>query len=424
MSDEKYPCLGFNPARGSVKSVRDIAEQLHDTSVYAKEAHETLVSIKDKQDVWTGEAANAFADKLDDLPDYIDDAHTSLNKASKALTTWADDLEQHQRRADDLEEQARQAIADAEDADTKAASANNAANQPIAYDPNDSASASAAKQEAAQKADAAVDANRTADAAWDHVSSIRRQAEQLKETWQSDGKTCAEALQNAGDTAPEKGFFESIGDFVMDHLGAIGDIAGAISAIAGALSFIPFLAPVTGPIAIAAGGVALAAHGGEMIKKGDFSAGAWVGLGADALGVIPGVGAASKGLKAATESMQHVKGLAPAAEAGGKALLQDAGSVAEPAKAFEKLGGKAASAFGGDADLIAKSAQSTVDIGSTGSAVTDRFVDNDTTGAIKDKAGYAGAASAVAKSQGDIPEAASKVNDLGSSMARFARAVG
>jgi uncharacterized protein YukE len=87
MSDADFLALGFDPARGNVTTVRDLATQLTDTSTYAKEAYDVLKSVQDKKDVWTGNAAEAFAGKLDQLPEYLEKSHTSLDLAGTALST-------------------------------------------------------------------------------------------------------------------------------------------------------------------------------------------------------------------------------------------------------------------------------------------------------------------------------------------------
>ncbi|NKE63806.1 hypothetical protein FXN61_46735 [Lentzea sp. PSKA42] len=73
-------------------------------------------------------------------------------------------------------------------------------------------------------------------------------------------------------------------------LGAVGDIAGMVSAVAGGLALIPVLTPFAAPVAVLAGGVALAAHATDMIATGSYDEeGAWVGLGGDVVGLVPGV---------------------------------------------------------------------------------------------------------------------------------------
>lgn len=284
MSDEEFPGLGFDPAVGDVSAIRGVSRELNGTAEYAGEAHEAITDILKKRGVWTGDAADEFADKLDDLPDLLDDAHSSMTKAGKAMTTWADQLADHQDKAKELERRAQEAVANAEQADTDAQQATAKANTSIAYDPDDAGAARAANEQAQRNADAASEAKRGADSAWDRVETIRNKAKNLREEWEEDARVCRKALDEAADRAPSKGFFESIGDalsgaveWLGDHL---GDIAGIVSAIAGALSFIPVLAPVMGPIAIGAGAVALGTHATEMVVEGKWDdAGAWVELG-------------------------------------------------------------------------------------------------------------------------------------------------
>ncbi|SEF37622.1 hypothetical protein SAMN05421837_114183 [Amycolatopsis pretoriensis] len=71
-------------------------------------------------------------------------------------------------------------------------------------------------------------------------------------------------------------------------LGQVGDIAGAVSAVAGGLALIPVLAPFAAPVALLAGATALAAHGVDMIATESYDdPNAWIGLGGDAVGLIP-----------------------------------------------------------------------------------------------------------------------------------------
>lgn len=351
MSGGTYPSLGFDPARGDVAGVRSVAKQLGDTATYSREAHEVLMSVKNQKDVWQGEAAKAFADGLGELPKYLDDAHTSLRDAGKALSTWGDRLQEHQREATRLEEQARRALQDYE-AKTKAAEGARNAAQQNADNPE-------MRDAATQKINAANDA-------WDEVEAIRRKAADLQDTWEDDARSCAEKLNEAAEKAPNKAFFESFGElfddagkWFKDHLGDIGDIAGIVSAVAGALAFIPVLAPVAGPVALIAGGVALAAHGADMAVNAKFDdPNAWVSVGGDVLGLVPGVGAISKGFNAASDvvagadrmvDVTRATGAAgmldtagEAAVKGGRAFADEAAQAAqEPARAFTQVAEKA-----------------------------------------------------------------------------------
>ncbi|SFP77181.1 hypothetical protein SAMN05421810_103365 [Amycolatopsis arida] len=304
MSDADFPALGFDPARGDVGRVREIATELSGTGRYAGEAYDVLRSIQDKRDVWTGDAATAFVEKLGELPGFLEGARDSMTSAGSALSIWADRLEAHQRRARELEERARKAIAAAEQADVAARQASAVANRPIAYDANDPAAAQAAERRAQANATAAADANRAAGAAWANVEDLRREAENLRHRWEDDARICAEALNEAAGGAPDSGLFDDIGDFVNDAgewlAENLGDIAGIVSAIAGVLAFIPVLTPIMAPIALGTGALALAAHGTEMIVEGKWDDPmAWAELGGDLVGLVPGLGAATDGVATA-----------------------------------------------------------------------------------------------------------------------------
>jgi len=104
----------------------------------------------------------------------------------------------------------------------------------------------------------------------------------------------------------------------------IGDIAGMVNAVAGAASLIPGVALVAAPIALASGVVALGAHSVAAIQSGEGVADV-VG---DAVGLVPGVGAAVGGFRA-TDAVLGVN----ARLAGGLlALEQDAGAASGAAR--------------------------------------------------------------------------------------------
>jgi hypothetical protein len=393
-----FPALGFDPAVGNVGTVRDLAKQMADTGVYAREAHELLKSIQDKKEVWTGEAAKAFTQKLGELPKYLDDAGKSLDAAGKALSTWSDRLAAHQQRAKELEQQAQQAKADAESKDTNARNARNAAQ-------NDTAS-SALHDDAVNKINAA-------NAAWDKLEDIRAQAKKLRDTWEDDGGKCAGALNDAAEDAPNKSFFDSFGEmfddlgkWFKDHLGDIGDIAGIISAVAGALAFIPILAPIAGPVALIAGGVALLAHGADMVVNEKWDdPNAWVSLGGDVLGLIPGVGAIGKGFNAAGDALAGADRLVDvgrgatavlddagrAVMQGSRAFLDEAGKVAEPAKVFSWIAEKTVGnpLVHPMADIAAKGLQGGTNVALQLPGAIGLFDNGEATTAAKNAAGWA-----------------------------------
>lgn len=395
--------LTFNPARGNPSSVGALAEQMTDTSTWLKEAFTVLESVKNQKDTWTGEASKAFADKLGELPDLLDDAHQSLRDAGKALTGWQDTLAAHQRKAIELETEARKALKEAGEADAAASQAAERANQPIMYPADDPAAAQAAQAQSQGLVDAASTAAKTAEAAWDRLEGIRRQAHDLQDRWEDDADLVADALENATDIAPGLldaigDFFSDMGDWVVDHLGEIGDIA-------------------------------LAAHGSEMAVEGKWDEpGAWVGLGADALGMLPLAGPALKGASAATDTLHMVDGLSTAVTTGGKVFLDDAVRVAQQApevsKVFEQMGRGIAQTVGGNADTIAKVSQNSFNLVTQVPVAANTFASNDDAEKAADAAGYVSGAGAAAQSIGEWSDAADGARTLGSSLSDFAKAVG
>lgn len=373
MSDTGFPSLGFDPARGNVTTVRDLATELTDTGTYAKEGYEVLKSVQDKKDVWTGDAAEAFSAKLDQLPEYLHKSHNSLDQAGRALSTWGDQLEKHQERANELEQEAKAALTDAGNKDTAAQNARSVALQ----QPDD-----------ADLRDSAVNKISAANAAWDKLDGIRQQAEALRDTWEDDADTCADALRKAAEDAPKESFwdslggmFDDLGGWFKDHLGEIGDIAGIVSAVAGALAFIPVLTPVMGPIAIGAGVVALAAHGADMVVNDKWDdPNAWIGLGGDVLGVIPGLGAITRGFDAAGGVISGADRIVDvtraggmlddvtatgydAMAAGGRAFADEAASAsADASRLFQWVGDATMGPFSQHADHVAQAAQSSVNL--------------------------------------------------------------
>ncbi|MBY8884155.1 hypothetical protein K7472_04750 [Streptomyces sp. PTM05] len=85
-----------------------------------------------------------------------------------------------------------------------------------------------------------------------------------------------------------------------------GDIMGIVSAVAGVLALIPVLTPIAGPVAAVAALESLGAHTVDAVVKNKWDEMTVVGLGADALAALPGVGAVAKSLKAGRAGMKLI----------------------------------------------------------------------------------------------------------------------
>ncbi|MFD9357239.1 hypothetical protein [Streptomyces sp. NPDC060031] len=137
--------------------------------------------------------------------------------------------------------------------------------------------------------------------------------------------------------------------------GLFGDILGIVSAVAGVLALIPILTPIAGPIAIVTAVASLGAHTVDAAIQGDWDAMTFVGLGADALAALPGVGAVAKSLKAGRAAMKTI-GVAGGAvskasvvsKAAGRSFLATTGGSAasEASTVFNYIGTKGAKVVG------------------------------------------------------------------------------
>ncbi|OLT48363.1 hypothetical protein BJF85_12570 [Saccharomonospora sp. CUA-673] len=242
MAVDQYPCIGYDPARGNVATLEQLAKELTETAEYAGEAREALASVKRNEDIWNGPAAAKFAENIEDLPGYLGDADESMRKAGAALEQWSGDLSRLKERAQRIEAELREALEKERQAQAEAQHANQQAVQAASHFGEGGGS-----MESAQRASQAA---KDATAA---VEELRRRAEALRDRWEDLSGECAKALREAADHAPEKGFWEGIGDMIAGSLETIADIAGIVSAIAGVLSFVPGLNAIAAPVAIISG---------------------------------------------------------------------------------------------------------------------------------------------------------------------------
>ncbi|MEO3840296.1 putative T7SS-secreted protein [Streptomyces sp. B22F1] len=303
MADKDYPALGFDPAPGDAHSTKYLARSI---GRLAGELGTTAKELERlDQGVWKGKAANAFSDHVADkvTPD-IKRAHTSFEKAATALRRWSEKMDRFQDEARALEREARrkqEALGDAQ----RLLDAGKAAPFPGASDDEKASDAQKKQQDKRDKA---------AEEAGDALDEVRRRAEELKDRYFTEAWSISRELDSAGDIAPdEPGLFDRIASGVSDVLGDtldwVQDHADLIKAIGDVLSYVTaalaVLAIVTAPFGIGAafataalitGGLTLATHGIAKAAGADVS---WTTIGLDVLGVLPGIGAFSKGAKVA-----------------------------------------------------------------------------------------------------------------------------
>ena len=297
-----FPHLGFDPAPGDVEQTRGLARQIGNLSADLNTTVIELAEI-DVAD-WKGKAAQAFRSHVEhDVQPLIVKAYNSFDRASSALNSWANSLQEFQHEADGLEREAAQHQADLDHAKS-------ALNTPPPSNgsgtPNPSPSGTDHQDK--QKHQAVTDAGNALD-------GVRRRAHDLHDRYTRTAKAIASQLDKAGHIAPEKpGLFHEIAsgiehawnattDWIKDHADLIkfvSDILGDISGVLGVLAIItaPFepLGAIFAGAALATGALSLV---GDLVAKAAGANVSWLSIGLGALGVIPGIGVFAKGARVA-----------------------------------------------------------------------------------------------------------------------------
>lgn len=376
-----FPHLGFDPAPGDVEQTRGLARQIGNLSADLNTTVIELAEI-DVAD-WKGKAAIAFRGHVEhDIQPLIVKAYSSFDRASSALNSWANSLQEFQHEADGLEREAAQHQADLDHAKA-------ALNTPPPANGTPNPAPSGTDHQDKQKHQAVTDAGSALD-------GVRRRAHDLHDRYTRTAKAIASQLDKAGHIAPEKpglfhdivsgveGAWDATADWVKDHanlIKAIGDILGDLSAVLGTLAIIciPFepLGAIFGGLALAASGMALVTH---LVAKAGGANVSWMSIGTDALGVLPGLGMLSKGVKVADAAVAAER----AAEFGKgfEASVVEARKIFAFGKATEGLeGGKQFAVFGKQVALFGKGEFGLI---SKGSGMADRLA------SLSDKTYHAG----------------------------------
>jgi hypothetical protein len=304
-----YPALGFDPAPGATERVGALATDLGSVATELGAAQQALTSIGCSSGIWQGEAAEAFHDKLGEVPDYLGKAHRSLSDAARTLDQWSADLTSMQTAAAQYEAEAAQALRRLQSAES------NPDLGLVGHTFPDEASLAQAQA----RYDAAT---AQLNIASKELEAIRELAQRLLVQHDELVSEVADALRRAKDEAPkEPGFFDRlISDladgiknlasatwkWVQDHADVIaqfGDIMSKISTALAVLAIVtaPF-EPVGAIFAGAAAGTALMALGAHGLAKAAGAKIGWGTIGADALGALPFVGGAARGAKIATSA--------------------------------------------------------------------------------------------------------------------------
>ncbi|MER6147883.1 putative T7SS-secreted protein [Streptomyces hirsutus] len=329
---EDFPALGFVPCPGDHTVADEVAKTVRRTAKALVEICQVLhgTGVGD----WEGKAAEAFREKFDEeFRPRMDDARDSFSDAATALEDWAAYMERKQTAAVKLE-------AEAADINRQLGQAHDKADKLKKADGE--------KKDTEDHEDKLQDANRAVNTKELELEEIRRKGRRMASAWQTYGKEIAERLKKAMDIAPnEPGVWDKLGDAISDLGKALADLPGQVGEIlsdigewikahadwitvaASVIGVIAIFCPVLAPLAIGLSAVAFLAHAASYGVEGLWPPtgeriGNWLTLGGDALGMVPGVGAAKAGIMAGFKAGRGAGGLA----AGTKVGIKTAGTTA------------------------------------------------------------------------------------------------
>ncbi|WP_225858786.1 hypothetical protein [Streptomyces albicerus] len=307
MPNPDYPHLGFNPVPGSTDTVSGLHKKLASCAKVLEDTRDLVTKLMDGS-YWKGDAAVAFREQLDGgpLPLNLKNAARSIRKAAKQLSLWEGELDDFQRRAKRLDEEAKDARAAVDTAKGKATTAGD--------DPALEKKGTA--QDDAQKA--LTRANTAVDEAEADLEKILSRARKLAEEHETQAQYRAGKIRDATKKlAPhEPGWFDSALDWLGENL---PDILSSVAAVVGlAALFVLTGGTAAAVLLLVAGAFSATALGMRVLgdpalraslwdgfTKGEFDTDFWsnlVTVSGDALGMLPGVGAAGKGVMAAVRA--------------------------------------------------------------------------------------------------------------------------
>ncbi|MFA3875102.1 hypothetical protein ABS735_15610 [Streptomyces sp. MMCC 100] len=297
----EYPHLGFNPVPGDTETVRGLEKKLSGCAKVLQEAYDLVTKLLDGS-YWKGDAAVAFREQLDGgpLPLNLKNAAHSVRKAARQLDRWEGELDDFQRRARKLEGDAKDAQAVVDRAQGRAERAG--ADPDVKKDGADG--------DAAQKA--LTRANGDLDDAQAELKRIIGKAKRLAEEHEEKAGYRARKIRDATKklVPHEPGWFDEVLDWLGDNLPDILSFVAGLIGVVALLFAGPLGLATVAALMLTASGLSATALGLRLsdpevraslmdgITQGELDADFWsnfVSVGADFMGVLPGLGAVAKG---------------------------------------------------------------------------------------------------------------------------------
>ncbi|MFJ9458389.1 WXG100 family type VII secretion target [Kitasatospora sp. NPDC101447] len=296
--------LGFDPAPGDQGAVTALSATLRRVAGHLGGIHTTLAQLSRHEGQWTGAAADAFAEKFGELPDYLKDASDSITTAYGALDTWYKALAEHQPRAAELERAAlaaRQHKTEAEQARAAAAAHPDLELAGQTFPDDASLADATARYDAAKKH--LDEAAATVRSAGDELGHLQSQGATLHTTHTGDARRTADAIRKAADSKapPEPGWLDKVGDWFGKHGADLLTVAAGVAGVAAI--FFPPLALAAVALSLAAAGAHATQYGAKGLWPPTWDkVGNYLTLSGDLLGAVPLLGAAAKGGAAAVKA--------------------------------------------------------------------------------------------------------------------------
>ncbi|MFC7307374.1 putative T7SS-secreted protein [Streptomyces monticola] len=297
MAANPYPNIGFNPVPGIPSEVAQLQKKVSAASTALENTHRQLTKLTAESSYWQGDAAEEFRKNLEgDLPKYLKKAASALRSAAAQLHNWDGHLTSNRELAQKYDAVVGEKKAAADKARSEY---NQAADHPDLrpapeYPSQAEADAATARMRAAERS--LNEASAAVTKANAEYSDINRKIKELESQHSDDAEIVAKALESTAEKAPDKGFWESVGDVLASVGKFLADHAGTIGAIAGLLALFPVLTPIMAPIALAASAVSMGKNlmDDEFRKNLMFQGSgmeifsAYASLAGDAVGMIPG----------------------------------------------------------------------------------------------------------------------------------------
>lgn len=298
-TDSDWPPLWHDdPTPGDPEEVAELGRKLRKMADMIDEQARVIDALASVEG-WDSEAGRGFHDLAGGTADKLKKSFERYDEAAKAIgeevreggsDQFASEMRRAQRKADKALSDYRDAKSDHDIADREVQKYTD--KYPMNNIP------------AAEKDDYDRWVKKRAEALL-RIGDARKEVKGAREIYDDAGDKAARHIKNVvhHDAVRDPGGFMN---FLADWADTLSNISAVLSVLAVVCAFVPplqFLVPIFATLAVLTSAAALAGHAYDMKARGGKVS--WLKLGADALGVLPGLGAL-KGFRALT----GLKGLA------------------------------------------------------------------------------------------------------------------